>query len=64
MHVIRCAVVQIIHKFKPKHEKEYSLHVVGAVRPLTMSCIGDTVTSNKAECKVAAASHGKSPSVI
>ena len=38
--------LQIIHKFKHMHEKEYSLHVVGAVGPLTMSCIGDT-DSNK-----------------
>ena len=38
--------LQIIHKFKHEHEKEYSLHVVGAVGPLTMSCIGDT-DSNK-----------------
>ena len=28
----------IIHKFKHEHEKEYSLHVIGAVGPLTMSC--------------------------
>ena len=59
--------LQIIHKFKHEHEKENSLHVVGAVGPLTMSCIGDT-DSNKQQswCKVAAASrtHGKSPSVI
>ena len=27
----------IIHKYKHEHEKEYSLHVVGAVGPLTMS---------------------------
>ena len=38
--------LQIIHKFKHEHEKENSLHVVGAVGPLTMSCIGDT-DSNK-----------------
>jgi len=38
--------LQIIHKFKHGHEKEYSLHVVGAVGPLTMSCIGDS-ESNK-----------------
>ena len=32
--------LQIIHKFKHEHEKEYSLHVglIGAVGPLTMSC--------------------------
>ena len=29
--------LQIIH-FKNEHEKEYSVHVVGAVGPLTMSC--------------------------
>ena len=29
----------IIHKFKHEHEKEYSLHVIGVVGPLTMSCI-------------------------
>ena len=40
--------LQIIHKFKHEHEKEYPLHVglVGAVGPLMMSCIGDT-DSNK-----------------
>jgi len=38
--------LQIIQKFKHEHEKEYSLHVVGAVGPLTMSCIGDS-DSNK-----------------
>ena len=32
--------LQIIHKFKHEHEKEYSLHVAGAVGPLTMSCRG------------------------
>jgi len=30
--------LQIIHKFKHEHEEEYSLHVIGAVGPLTMSC--------------------------
>jgi len=38
--------LQIICKCKHEHEKEYSLHVVGAVGPLTMSCKGDT-DSNK-----------------
>jgi len=38
--------LQIIHKFQQEHEKEYSLHVVGAVGSLTMSCIGDS-DSNK-----------------
>jgi len=28
----------VIHKLKHEHEKEYSLHVVGAVGPLTKSC--------------------------
>ena len=35
---VNCLRLQIIHKFKHEHEKEYSLHVIGAVRPLTMSC--------------------------
>ena len=30
--------LQIIHKFKHEHEKEYLLRVIGAVGPLTMSC--------------------------
>jgi len=30
--------LQIIHKFKHEHEEEYSLHVVEAIGPLTMSC--------------------------
>ena len=41
-----------MHKFKHEHEKEYSVHVVGAVGPLTMSCMEtQTVTNNKADAK-------------
>ena len=46
--------LQITHKFKHEHEKEYSLHVIGAVRRTTddvVHCIGDTVTNNKADAK-------------
>jgi len=34
--------LQIMHKFQHEHEKEYSVHVVGAVGPLTMSWRGDS----------------------
>jgi len=38
MQFIFVDCLQKIHKFKHGHEKEYSLHAVGAVGPLTMSC--------------------------
>jgi len=44
--------LQIIHKFKHEHEKEYSLHVRSCrTTDDVVYCIGDTVTNNEADAK-------------